>query len=68
MNGICTSLLSVAVINAMTKNSLRRKSFIWLTLPGHRPSLRAVRAETQAGVKAGSKEESHLLTCPWADA
>lgn len=29
---------SVAKINAMTKNNLEKKGFIWLPIPGHNPS------------------------------
>ena len=31
--GICSDLLSIAVVNAMAKSNLGRKGFIWLTHP-----------------------------------
>lgn len=41
------SVLSIDVINIMTKNSLARKGLIWIILLGHNPSLRKVRRGTQ---------------------
>jgi hypothetical protein len=45
----CSGFLSVAEIkNTLTKSNLGRKGFIRLTLPGHNPSGRKVRAGIQA--------------------
>ena len=45
---MCPGLLSVPVINTITKSNLKRTRiyFIW-TLPGHKPSSRKVKAGTQ---------------------
>lgn len=40
------SWLSLAVIK-LTKNNSGTKGFVWLILPGHKPSLREVRTETE---------------------
>lgn len=44
------SLVSVVVINTDQK-ILRRKGFIWPTLPNHSPSLRQAKVETQGAEK-----------------
>lgn len=38
---------SVTVTNTVIKSTWRRKGFIWITFPGHGPSLRNVMAETE---------------------
>lgn len=46
---MCHGFLSVDVIkNTLTQNSLDRKGFIWFRLPDNSPSLREIRAGTQA--------------------
>ena len=54
----------VAGLNIMTRkkeketnNNLRRERFVWLTFLHHSPSLKEVRAGTQAGLKLGSKTD-----------
>lgn len=42
----CSSLLSAALINTMTKSNLGRKEFIWITHPDYSPSFSKVRAGT----------------------
>lgn len=41
---------SVAVIRTMTKSNLRKERLIWLTFPGHNPSLREVRAGSEGKI------------------
>lgn len=62
----CPSVLSTAVINIMTKSSLERKGFIWLT--SYKPSPKKTQAGTQAkNMKAGTEaeptEKYSLLAC-----
>jgi hypothetical protein len=52
----------------MTKSNLGRQKFIWLTLVGHSPSFREIKAGTEgmnleAGTEAETIEEHCLLAC-----
>lgn len=60
------SLISIAVINSMTKSDLGRKGLFNLTLPDHSPSMREVRARSLVEAEAKTVEECCLLACsPW---
>lgn len=64
-----SNLISVAVINAMTKTNHKKRGHIWFTLPGHNSSLREVGSWptvggtmlTQVGMGYIRKQANHEL-------
>jgi hypothetical protein len=53
------------MVNTMTKGNIRRKGFIWLTLPGNNPLLREIRAATMEEVTHWLTHEAFLYSpCP----
>ena len=58
---LCPSLLSVAVINTMTKAGKGGKALFYLTLPGNNPSV--ARAGTQTGAETWRKSAYGLAHC-----
>lgn len=65
MDGVSSSLLSVAVIKTMTKSNLEKKEFVWLAYPNHSPSLWEVMAGTQTGQELEARMDAVATRGMW---